>query len=850
MFFIELFSIRLDLIRTLIKPMESNKNLQLAFEFVQFTNKNIFLTGKAGTGKTTFLHQLKKISPKRMIVVAPTGVAAINAGGVTIHSFFQMPFGPHIPVENYDDTDPEIRPSRLNYQKFNRDKINIIKSLDLLVMDEISMVRADLLDGIDEVLRRYKNRNQPFGGVQLLMIGDLHQLAPIVKEDEWKILQEYYDTMYFFGSRALQKTDYISIELEHIYRQRDTDFIEILGKIRENRLDASSMQTLEKRYMPDFNPDAKEGYITLTTHNAQAQEINDLKLKRLKSARYNFTATVEGDFPEYAYPTDFELILKTDAQVMFVKNDLSQEKLYYNGRIGKITDIEEDVIYVKCPDDLKPIPVTPVEWQNSKYSIDDETKEISETIIGTFTQYPLKLAWAITIHKSQGLTFEKVIIDAHAAFAHGQVYVALSRCKTLDGLVLSTPLGQRAIKSDKQISEFTKEISDNPPDKHQLDVSKKDYQKFLLLELFDFKSQQMQILYLLKLLKTNKEVVFGNVREVVLQMNKKVQSDIIDVSDKFHNQLYELISNKPDITANNSLQERIKKACAYFTEKIVNNLLNHTENIQIETDNRAVRKALKDAVNRLNKEWQIKLACLQSCENGFSVKNYLDARAKAAIEKPAEKKSGKIEQEFSLDQIPHPELYKLLKTWRNLKAKELDIPHYMILPQKTMVAVTNILPDTESALKTIKGFGSKKIKKFGAEILEIVNNFAERNNLDRQLIKPLTPTPPKVKKPDTKQVSFELFKKGKTIEEIAKERGLTNSTIEGHLAHYAGTGEINIHQFVDDDKIKLITDYFVNSNNFLLGPAKEALGDSVSWTELRFVLKHLEFTGKISVNKS
>lgn len=824
---------------------DTNKQLQLAFDFVQYTNRNIFLTGKAGTGKTTFLHNLKKISSKRMIVVAPTGVAAINAGGVTIHSFFQMPFGPYIPIEKNDSADTDNQTSRMNYQKFSRDKINIIRSLDLLVIDEISMVRADILDGIDEVLRRYKNRNHPFGNVQLLMIGDLQQLAPIVKENEWEILQEYYDTAYFFGSRALKKTNYVSIELEHIFRQSDAGFIEILNKIRENRLDGVAFQQLEKRFIPGFNPDTKEGYITLTTHNAQAQDLNKTKLSKLKTEPYKFSAKVQGDFSEYIYPTDYELTLKTGAQVMFVKNDISREKRYYNGKIGKIVNILDDIIYVKCPDDYAEIPVEPVEWQNTKYSINDETKEIVETIAGTFTQYPLKLAWAITIHKSQGLTFEKAIIDANAAFAHGQVYVALSRCKTLEGLVLSTPLAQSGIKSDKLIFQFTKEIADNPPGRQVLEDSKKNYQKMLLMELFDFKPLQVRIFQILKVLKENQGIIFGNAQETFTKMNELVKSEIVDVSEKFLVQMQQLLIQNAIIVENTALQDRVKKACAYFYEKIQVTVLDSAEKTFVETDNSSVRKTVTDVLTKLKNEWGIKLVCLQSCTNGFNVKDYLDVRAKSSIEKPAGRKTSKQAQEFSSDSIPHPELYKLLKSWRNTKAEELSLPHYMILPQKTMLALVNILPSNELTLNTIKGFGSKKIKKFGAEILKIITSYIKENHIENIVLPAPKPSLPKEKKPDTKKISFELFKSGKNIEEIAIERGLSPVTIEGHLAHYAGTGEIDILQFVAPEKIELITEYFISTEDYRLGPAKEVLGDDVSWTELRFVLKHLEFKGEL-----
>ena len=316
----------------------SNPQLDLAFDYVRNTNKNIFLTGKAGTGKTTFLHQIKKEGIKRMAIVAPTGVAAINAGGMTIHSLFQMPFGLLLPGKNTE---------RSRQRKFNSKKITLIKSLDLLVIDEISMVRADLLDGIDEVLRRYKDSFKPFGGIQLLMIGDLHQLPPVVKQDEWMLMREHYNTPYFFGSLALQKTNPITIQLTHIYRQSDDVFINLLNKVRDNKIDQSVLETLNSRYQANFNPDEKEGYITLTSHNRSAQEINAEKLTGIGAPLHQFRATIKGEFPPHAFPTEQVLEFKKGAQVMFVKNDPNPEKLYYNGKIGIVTQIREDEILVK-----------------------------------------------------------------------------------------------------------------------------------------------------------------------------------------------------------------------------------------------------------------------------------------------------------------------------------------------------------------------------------------------------------------------------------------------------------------------------------------------------------------------
>jgi hypothetical protein len=373
---------------------QSNPQLELAFDFVQFTGQNLFLTGKAGTGKTTFLKNLKLQSPKRMVVVAPTGVAAINAGGVTIHSFFQISFSPQIP-QDPDRSLPLVRSAEGNaaasIKRFSREKINIFRSLDLLVIDEISMVRADVLDAIDDVLRRYRNRYKPFGGVQLLMIGDLQQLAPIVKDEEWEILKSYYDTSFFFSSRALKSSKFTGIELKHIFRQSDQRFIDLLNKVRDNRIDTGVLQELNKRYQPDFNPDDKEGYITLTTHNYQSQQINSLKLERIKSAASRYSAAVNGEFPEYSFPTDPELELKIGAQVMFVKNDLSPAKRFFNGKIGKVTDLDEDQIEVVCPGDDHAISVERVTWENTKYKLNESTQEIEEEVIGTFSQFPLKL---------------------------------------------------------------------------------------------------------------------------------------------------------------------------------------------------------------------------------------------------------------------------------------------------------------------------------------------------------------------------------------------------------------------------------------------------------------------------
>jgi dephospho-CoA kinase len=579
--------------------------LKQAFDFAEYTGCHIFLTGKAGTGKTTFLHHFKKASSKRMVVVAPTGVAAINAGGVTIHSFFQLPFGPHLPESIY-----ATHPTG-SVQKLSQLKKDIIRTLELLIIDEISMVRADLLDAIDSTLRRFKDRFLPFGGVQLLMIGDLHQLPPIVPKKEWQLLQEYYDTLFFYGSRSLQQTSYTSIELTHIFRQNDDHFIHLLNNIRDKKIDAETLEKLNERYDPQFNPSDDAGYITLTTHNRQAQTINHAQLDTLSTEEYIKEAEIAGTFPEHAYPTDAKLTLKIGAQVMFVKNDTSAEKLFYNGKIGKVMDVKNDCIYVKCPQDVENIPVEQLEWQNIQYTIDEKAETIKEKVIGTFTQFPLKLAWAITIHKSQGLTFEKAIIDANAAFAHGQVYVALSRCKTLDGIVLISPISKKCIKHDQGVLQFMNNIENDIPDDNCFNKCKLDYQLSLLKKLFNFKPIEQHMHAMLRIIQKNITSIPPELVEIVVQTNELITDEIIEISYRFEKQLDRLIAKNSNIAENELLQERIQKGCVYFSEKAETIIVNFLENIEIDINNKKLGKSLKKHLSNLEKDVSTKLVDLR-----------------------------------------------------------------------------------------------------------------------------------------------------------------------------------------------------------------------------------------------
>lgn len=823
----------------------NNEPLQLAYEFVQHTREHVFLTGKAGTGKTTFLHQLRKSTPKRMVVVAPTGVAAINAGGVTMHSFFQLSFGPQL-AHLIADKNKGQAVKQDFVKKFNKEKIKLIKSVDLLVIDEISMVRADMLDAVDEVLRRFKNPEKPFGGSQLLMIGDLHQLSPVIKEDEWKLLKDHYDTVYFFSSKALKQTHVINIELTHIYRQSEAYFINILGKIRDNKADKETLEALNARYLPHFNPEEKEGYIILTTHNATAHEINKQKLKALKGSAHTFKASTEGDFAEYNYPTEANLELKEGAQVMFVKNDSKREKQYYNGKIARIKNIEDDLIYVVSPEDNTEIAVERETWHNVKYSLNDSTKEIDEEIVGKFTQFPLKLAWAITIHKSQGLTFDKAIIDAGASFAFGQVYVALSRCRSFEGMVLKSPINPQAIKSDRFVSEFTDDIGRTPPDKLQLKNSKIQFQKETIAELFSFEKILYRFNRLKRILSEHKNVLHPSVSDSMVQIESVLINDLCIISEKFGKQLSQLylISEIPEDST--AIQDRIAKASAYFRDKTKDIFKEQLPKIPLETDNKEINKTIADSLDNLMKEVFIKMNCLNACKEKFSTTTYLRARANADIDyKSMPLSKAKGPQEILIKNLPHSELYHLLRQWRQNKADEADVPVFMVLPQKSLAKMLVELPVTLPQLLKIKGIGKIKASAFGDEILEIINTYCLGKGIERTADEPEKPKARKQKEA-SHAVTFRLYKEGRTIDEICSIQKMVRSTIEGHLARYIGTGDISIFDIVDKVKAERIIQYFQAHDFQYLSEAKLALGDEVSYSELRYVLNYLKNNGGIT----
>jgi len=704
-------------------PSESltNHELNLAREFVQDTGRNVFLTGKAGTGKTTFLHNLKGNTAKRMIVTAPTGVAAINAGGVTLHSFFQLPFGPFLPGSE------AFSQNRQRMFRFSKEKKRIIKSLDLLVIDEISMVRADLLDAVDAVLRRHRRSEQPFGGVQLLMIGDLHQLSPVAKQDEWRLLGQHYGSVYFFSSHALQETEVVTIELQHIYRQSDVRFIKLLNRVRDNRLDGAAIETLNQRYIRNFTPEEGEGYITLTTHNRGADDINDARLAALPGKAYRFGAEVSGDFPEHALPAPGELLLKKEAQVMFLRNDASGEKRYFNGKIGKIRRISGKEIRIKCPGDDSEIAVEPVEWENIKYTVNEETKEIQEEIIGRFKQFPLKPAWAITIHKSQGLTFDKAVIDAESAFTHGQFYVALSRCRTFEGLVLRSPVPSRGISPDGAVLSFVEEARENPPSHGGLRAAKMAYQQQLLMDCFDFKPLRRRLRYLVRLLMGNEGLVHvGGVSDMG-RLQEMAEKEIFSVGEKFKRQLRSLFKNEVLPEADAHILERISKASDWFQDKFSLILKDVVRNFHFETDNRELGKQIGNALDFLKQEIVVKLAGIESCENGFSPSEYLHALSNAEIDFSPGKEKKPRAPEYGESDIEHAELFQQLKQWRSLKAKEQGVAHFQILHQRVLIQIAVSLPENRKELIGIKGVGKKTLEKYGEQLLKMVTAYREKH---------------------------------------------------------------------------------------------------------------------------
>lgn len=763
--------------------IEKDERFTLAERYVEETGVSVFLTGKAGTGKTTFLKEIVRQTSKRFAVVAPTGVAAINAGGVTIHSFFQLPLCPYLPDVKELVTEYQM-PERM--RSLRKERVRILRTLDLLIIDEISMVRADILDAIDDTLKRYRRNDRPFGGVQLLMIGDIQQLPPVVKESERPYMEQVYSSPFFFNSKVLQRLPYVTIQLEKVHRQSDRIFLDILNEVRSGRPSEWALSDLNKRLDPGFVPPENERWIRLTTHNAQADSVNEAKMNALETEEATFEAQIEGIFPENAYPAETRLRLREGAQVMFVRNDTSGEGRYYNGKIATVEKVKPQLIVKDESGDR--IEVTTEKWENIRYGLNEESGEIEGIVEGTFEQVPLRPAWAVTIHKSQGLTFDHVIIDAGAAFSFGQVYVALSRCRTLEGIILTTPITRRCTFTSDEVSTF--ESSREPAEEARLKLPAmaNEYFTSTLCDAFDL--QRLRYIYnrVNRIYQVNLSNLYpdqagrfntvgaGNAAQVGGMFDSSDGSgksapqpfegirSLSDTAQKFQKQLRYITSTIHSGTAEEFplLRERVTKACEYFTTQFRPLASFAAPLTLVEIDDKEVRKAFKAASEEFLAELRFRMTLYETIlSEGFSTKAYhklktdnelsdarsLKALVRSLISTPEKASASKesIQQAQRPDAVGepveppalrqvrepdgesatytgsiHPELAQALVEWRREKYQKDNVPAFMILHQKTLLAIANLAPTTKEELLSVKGFGKSKCEKYGEEILEII----------------------------------------------------------------------------------------------------------------------------------
>ena len=828
---------QMNTIESMAQQTFVNQKLEFVEELVLYTDAHIFLTGKAGTGKTTFLKNLPLKTYKRMVVVAPTGVAAINAGGQTIHSFFQLPFGPQVP-EGGNAKNALPKSLAAQFQKIRKNKLNLMRSLDLLIIDEISMVRADVLDAVDAVLRRARRSQKPFGGVQLLMIGDVHQLAPVAKPEEWEVLSPYYDTPYFFGSQVLKKTPYVCVELEHIYRQHDEDFITLLNKVRNNQMDADCVRLLNSRFKPNFIAHDNEGYITLTTHNYQADQINETKLAAIEAKPLVFKAVVRGTFPENTYPTKEELVLKVGAQVMFVKNDPNPEKAFYNGKSGRLVGYNDDEGTVTVESDGERIVVPKLTWQNMEYAINAENQDIEEKEIGSFTQIPLRLAWAVTIHKSQGLTFDKVIVDAGQAFAHGQVYVALSRCTSLEGLVLKTPIASNALVNDFSVNRFVDALPEREPTQEKVDQLRHDYELDTMLELIDFEGIYKDFGKLMKVIYDNDTLFERSLIQDLSQRRNRIFEELCQIGNKFESQIQKLHSQAPSCEQNPLLQERLTKGVTYFDEHL-KTITEGLFDLPFKTDNQAVNEQLTEALKSLKEDVYLKSCCLEACKSGFTVKEYQKTKSVKVIEV---EKSGKKKVEIKFEPSKNGGLYSILLSWRAARAEADDVPASNIAPIRTLKAIAETKPVTLAELRKVEGMGPKRIRNYGAEIINIVLRHLGQDP-QKADIGDLAKVPKKRTNGATYFQTKEMAERGMSAEAIAKARGLAESTIFSHLIYWVEQGSFPASRFVSSEKMAEIRDYFESTGDPKITTARDVLGDDYQYFEIRMVLAEMKREG-------
>ncbi|MCX6231179.1 MAG: AAA family ATPase [Bacteroidetes bacterium] len=758
---------------------------ELAAKFVNQSERHIFLTGKAGTGKTTFLKQIIQQTHKKTIVVAPTGIAAINAGGVTIHSFFQLPFGNFVPNSlgaatplYFKVNDPQ---SVIKNLQMRENKRKLIQELELLIIDEVSMLRADLLDAMDTVMR-YVRRNPyvQFGGVQVLFIGDLLQLPPVVKENEWELLKRYYTSLNFFDARALQKNPPLYIELDKIYRQDDAGFINLLNNLRNNTVTQQDESLLNEYYQPQFRATADDNYILLTTHNYKAAEINENTLKRLKGETHRFEAIIMNEFSEQMFPVEKELVLKKGAQIMFIKNDNSGEHQYYNGKLGIVHEISDDGIFVKLAESDKIIAVNRYEWQNVRYVLNELSNEIEEETIGTFTQFPIKLAWAITIHKSQGLTFEKAIIDISDAFAPGQIYVALSRLRSLKGLVLSSKINFSSLHIDKTIVNYAKTKEQQGNLKDIIKTEALAYTQNYITQCFNYTNTKNSVKYHADsyFKKDDEKSVKHKYTKFASSLVEKIE-ELQPVSEKFRTQLSNIFRQNSADT-NQSIRNRVEAAKDYFLP-LLNDISDYIfDHIEIAATNKRVK-------TYLNELFELELMVFEQSKRTMKACLFADALM-----------YNKIISKEDLQKIP--------------------VNHHRLSRIEEIINKT-ANPSKKEKTKTVRAKKEKKEKKKNSENSEI-----------------------KIK---SREISYQLYLKANDLEEIARLRAMAVSTIEGHISYYVTTGDIDVLQFISDEKLKHILEVSEKTDSESLTAIKALLGEEYTYSDIRFAMAH-----KLSKNKS
>lgn len=828
----------------------TNSIFDTAASFIHHTNQSVFLTGKAGTGKTTFLKHIKATTTKNTVVVAPTGVAAINAGGVTIHSFFQLPFAPFIPVKFFGDLQAEKglndSNSLLSRIKVQREKRKLFQELELLIIDEVSMVRCDVLDAIDTVLRHFRSRYaEPFGGVQVLLIGDLYQLPPVIPDAEWQLLQQHYQTPYFFSSQVVTNYPLMYIELDKVYRQKDDQFIGLLHQVRNNQLDEAGYTLLHSRYQPDFVPAKADSYITLTTHNAQAQRINEEALTALPGKLFSLAAQISGDFSDKAFPADGVLQLKIGAQVMFIKNDTEKIRRFFNGKIGIVTAIDEDAVTVTCNAE-EPIKVNKHTWENIRYLVNKQTNAIEEEVMGSFEQFPLRLAWAITIHKSQGLTFEKAVIDAGAAFAPGQVYVALSRCTSLEGMVLLSRITPQSLRADERIGRFAQSHRTQALPQ-ALVAAQQDYYQTVLLSLFNF-APCIKLLATIKDTINDHEAAFNpETKEWLLALDIQL-NELQQVALNFHQHLQVLLQQTED-----KLQQRIKAAADYFHQQL-EGLIGIIKQCPAVTDSKQYATAVNEDLKDLYISLALKQHIYAASKDDFSVQVFHQLK-QSFVPPPFGINVYALASTYQRKDSLHPLLYKQLKALRDSIASDHNMPIYLVAGAQTLDEMVRYLPQTKAELLQISGFGKVKVEQHGDSFLAIIQVYAKQHGLPslmhekkQKRERKEKSTSPKV---DTKLVSYNLYKEGKTVAEIAAIRNFAASTIEGHLAHYVATGAIPATALVSEEKMALVNKVIATDGEELSSAdIKEKLGDQISYSEIKIILAAVEAKQQASIKMS